>query len=58
MEKIRKNTGKNDVTPQALKKAASSMNFADKLFFNAIVQMALAFEAAKTETINNQTRGE
>lgn len=36
-----------DVSPQELKKAINNMDFADKLFINAVMQMGLAFEAAK-----------
>lgn len=36
-----------DVSPKELKKAIDNLDFADKLFINAIMQMGLAFEAAK-----------
>lgn len=36
-----------DVSPQELKKAINNLDFADKLFINAVMQMGLAFEAAK-----------
>ena len=36
-----------DVSPKELKKAIDNLDFADKLFINAVMQMGLAFEAAK-----------
>lgn len=36
-----------DISPQELKKAIDNLSLADKLFINAIMQMGLAFEAAK-----------
>lgn len=36
-----------EVTPEQLKKAVTSRNFSEKLLFNAMLQMFLAFEAAK-----------
>jgi len=36
-----------DVSPQELKKAIDKLSLADKLFINAVMQMGLAFEAAK-----------
>lgn len=36
-----------EVTPEQLKRAVTSKNFSEKLLFNAMLQMFLAFEAAK-----------
>lgn len=36
-----------EVTPEQLKSAVTSRNFSEKLLFNAMLQMVLAFEAAK-----------
>lgn len=41
-----KNFGR-EVTPEQLKRAVTSKNFSEKLLFNAMLQMFLAFEAAK-----------
>ena len=44
---LMKDNKERDISPQELKKAINNMDFADKLFINAIMQMGLAFEAAK-----------
>lgn len=36
-----------DISPKELKKAIDNLSLADKLFINAVMQMGLAFEAAK-----------
>ena len=36
-----------DISPQELRKAIDKLSLADKLFINAVMQMGLAFEAAK-----------
>lgn len=41
-----KNIGR-DVTPEQLKRAVAPRDFSEKLLFNAMLQMGLAFEAAR-----------
>lgn len=43
-----RNTRVRDVPPEKVKAAVAGMSLADKLFTNAVMQMGLAFEAAKS----------
>lgn len=44
---LMKDNKERDVSPQELRKAIDNLSLADKLFINAVMQMGLAFEAAK-----------
>lgn len=46
----KKNTRVRDVPPEKVKAAVAGMSFEDKLFANALMQMGLAYEAAKNKS--------
>lgn len=43
----KKNTRVRDVPPESIKAAVANMGFADKLMASGLMQIMLAFEAAK-----------
>lgn len=46
---MKENTTVRDVAPEKVKAAVAGMSFEDKLFANALMQMGLAYEAAKNK---------
>ena len=55
---MKENTTVRDVAPEKVKTAVAGMSFEDKLFTNALMQMGLAYEAAKNKgrTEENKAR--
>lgn len=47
---MKENTTVRDVSPEKVKAAVAGMSFEDKLFANALMQMGLAYEAAKSKS--------
>ena len=45
----KKNTRVRDVPPEKVKTTVAGLSFEDKLFANALMQMGLAYEAAKNK---------
>lgn len=46
---MKENTTIRDVSPEKVKTAVAGLSFEDKLFANALMQMGLAYEAAKNK---------
>ena len=46
---MKENTNVRDVSPEKVKTAVAGLSFEDKLFANALMQMGLAYEAAKNK---------